>query len=223
MYCPVQKHPRDPSLHIMLGEEDQFYILQAEKNTKNIYVSSYLDFNLFPPHRIEEYDLKLLNKSTKTFFFSCNYKKKLSRSSHCGLGVKNPSSIHEDVALIPGIQWIKDLALPHAVCSIRCSCSSDSTPSLGTSICCRCSPKKKKKYQGIRSFKQVRLRGNLTLVGFYIIILIVREFKKKSQILHVQSCYKSFGVYWFVCWSSETLDSLILFYMVEPATLSCVH
>ena len=32
-------------------------------------------------------------------------------SSHCGSAVMNPTSIHEDVGLIPGLaQWIKDPA-----------------------------------------------------------------------------------------------------------------
>ena len=36
-----------------------------------------------------------------------------SQSSHCGSGVMNPTSIHEDVGLIPGpAKWVKDLALP---------------------------------------------------------------------------------------------------------------
>ena len=34
-------------------------------------------------------------------------------SSHCGLVVTNPTSIHEDAGLIAGLtQWVKDLVLP---------------------------------------------------------------------------------------------------------------
>ena len=65
------------------------------------------------------------------------------------------TSIHEDVDLTPGLaQWVKDLVLLQAAvqvsdvawipCSCGCgTCSSDSAPSLGTSICRRCSSKKK--------------------------------------------------------------------------------
>ena len=73
--------------------------------------------------------------------------------------VKNLTSIHKDLVLIPGLtQCVKNLALPQAAAQsqiwpgsgiaeavVQASrCSSDSTPSLGTSMCHRCGPKKKK-------------------------------------------------------------------------------
>ena len=71
--------------------------------------------------------------------------------------VKNMTSIHEDAGLIPGlVQWVRtrhycelwersqtQLRSSTAIAVVQAgSCCSDSTPSLGTSICCKCSPKK---------------------------------------------------------------------------------
>jgi len=74
--------------------------------------------------------------------------------------VKNLTSIHEDADLISGLsQWLRIWHCHEPWCTSQMwlgscvamamalagSCSSKLTPSLGTSICCRCGPKKKKK------------------------------------------------------------------------------
>ena len=63
----------------------------------------------------------------------------------------NLTSIHEDTGLFPGLpQWVKDPALPcgvgrrHGSDPVLLCHSSDTIPSLGTSVCCGCGPKKKK-------------------------------------------------------------------------------
>ena len=79
-----------------------------------------------------------------------------SRSSRCGSAVTNPTSIHEDVGLIPGLSirhchelwcmlqtWLGFCIAMVVVYAGRCS--SNLTPSLGTFICCRCNPKKQNK------------------------------------------------------------------------------
>ena len=45
----------------------------------------------------------------------------------------------EDLVLLCAVMWVADSAL------IPCCCGSDSTPSLGTSICCRSGPRKDRK------------------------------------------------------------------------------
>ena len=84
---------------------------------------------------------------------------KIFWSSYCGTVERNPTSIHEDMGFIPGLtRWVGDLVLHELWCRLQMrlgshvavavawagSCSSDSTPSLGTSICLRCGPKTQK-------------------------------------------------------------------------------
>ena len=76
------------------------------------------------------------------FLFVCVLKNSFIGVPALAQQLRNPISIHEDADSIPGFaQWVKNLARPWAVVSAG-SCSSHSTPSLGTSICHRCAPKK---------------------------------------------------------------------------------
>ena len=75
-------------------------------------------------------------------------------------GLRTWHKVHGDGGMTPGFtQWVKDPVLPKlwyrlqmwvgsciAVTVVLAgSCSSDSAPSPGTSICCKCDYKKKKK------------------------------------------------------------------------------
>ena len=69
------------------------------------------------------------------------------QNSHCGSVVRNPTSIHEETGLIPGLALRSQMRLRYGVALAVAqagSCSSDSIPSLETSICCRGGPKKTK-------------------------------------------------------------------------------
>ena len=74
----------------------------------------------------------------------------------------NPTRIHEDVGSIPGLAyWLGIQCCSELWCrsqtqlrsgvavavAVAGSCSSNVTPSLGTSICCGCSAKKEKKIE----------------------------------------------------------------------------
>ena len=85
-----------------------------------------------------------------------NFRNRGSRSSGRGTVETNPTRSHEVAGLISGLRiwrcrelWCRSqrqLRIHVAVAVVWASGrSSDSTPSLGTSICCRCSPDKRQK------------------------------------------------------------------------------
>ena len=85
---------------------------------------------------------RTLKKTKKTK----NKNKSKLWSSHHGSAVTNlnPTNIHEKSGSIPGpAQWVKGSSVAVAVAQVGSS-SSDSTPSLGTSICLGCGPQKTK-------------------------------------------------------------------------------
>ena len=96
--------------------------------------------------------------------------------------VKNPTNIHEGADSIPGLaQWVKGsrIAMSYGVSHRHgldlvqlwlwhrlAAASSDSTPSLGTSICCKCGPKNEggRKRSLVHS-RDNRLRGMMWTSG----------------------------------------------------------
>ena len=119
-------------------------------------------------------------------------------SSHCGSVVMNLANIHEEAGSIPDpTHWVKDPVLtwtvvlvpdmawiPHCcVWGIGHPLSSDSTPSLGNSICCRCGTKKAGKKKKRERERKKRKDGRKKSVKEF---LYLPEKKKKI----IKCCYK---------------------------------
>ena len=83
-------------------------------------------------------------------------------SSRCGTAEMNLDSIHEDAVLIPGLaQCVRDPVLLRSRFAVDeaqvSSYSFHLTPTLGTSICCGCSPKKQKRKRKKRKEKSTSI------------------------------------------------------------------
>ena len=104
-----------------------------------------------------------MNRLQKYYLVQKKNQKLIFRISCGGAAEMSLTRNHEVSSSIPRrAQWVKDLVLLRAVVAMEeaGSCSSDWTPSLGTSICHRCSPKKQKQKKKIFfSFIMETLRG----------------------------------------------------------------
>ena len=151
------------------------------------YLQKYLLQNPMQGIMVNTYSCELVNKIwlvCSRFQYhheeSAYCLKRHSWRSHCGSAVTNLTSINEDMVSIPDpAQWAKDLALPWAEvqaadgaqvlrccgCGIGLQLQLSSTPSLGTSICCRCGPKKKKKEAFTYASGFLQLHGTQNIRG----------------------------------------------------------
>ena len=146
--------------------------------------------------------------STEIFMAEIIYFKELQIRSSCYGWLRTRHSVCEDLGLIPGLTWwFKDLTLQAAVwlglgiamtVGIGLSCSSSSTPSPGTSICCRCGPKKKKNHRlefTVRPLNSIfhKYLYQTQFVIFWVIILNDVEIqiyvKSKEVILYLKTLF----------------------------------
>ena len=114
--------------------------------------------------------------------------------------VKNWTGIREDVGSIPGLtQWVR----LQCFCKLQCrsqmwlrsgvtvavvydsSCSSDLTPSLGTSICCRHVPKKRKEQKIYVDSSSLCPKGVFYFLGCFLYMLF---FWGGGSLLSFQGC-----------------------------------
>ena len=88
-------------------------------------------------------------------------------SSHCGSVVANPTSIHEDAGLIPGlVQWVKDLVLLWLWC--RLATAAPIWPLAWELPCAACAALKRQKRKKM-PFSLIQTCSNHDLLGpFYL-------------------------------------------------------